>query len=53
MPTKSAQPPDFKQAKRLTAQFYFARLLPRTQTHASSIRAGIDSLMAIPDALFG
>ena len=49
----SAQSAEFKQAKRLTASFYYARILPRTQTHASSIRAGIDSLMAIPDALFG
>jgi hypothetical protein len=50
---ESAQSAQFKQAKRLTAAFYFARILPRTQSHASSIRAGIDTLMAIPDALFG
>jgi alkylation response protein AidB-like acyl-CoA dehydrogenase len=49
----SAQSAEFKQAKRLTARFYFSRILPRTQAHASALRAGIDSLMALPDALFG
>ena len=49
----SAQPADFKQGKRLTARFYFARLLPRTQTHALALRAGVDSLMAMSDAQFG
>ncbi len=49
----SSQPADFKQGKRLTARFYFARLLPRTQTHAQALRAGVDSLMAMSDAQFG
>ena len=49
----SSQQAEFKQAKRLTARFYFARLLPRTQTHALSLRAGLDSLMAMSDAQFG
>jgi len=49
----SSQQADFKQAKRLTARFYFARLLPRTQTHALTLRAGVDSLMAMSDAQFG
>jgi alkylation response protein AidB-like acyl-CoA dehydrogenase len=49
----SARPDAFKQAKRQTAAFYFARILPRTQSHASALRAGLDSLMAMPDALFG
>ena len=49
----SAQSDDFKLAKRLTARFYFTRILPRTQTHASALRANIDSLMAMPDAHFG
>jgi hypothetical protein len=44
---------DFKNAKRETARFYFSRILPRTQTHAAVARAGIDSLMAMPDAHFG
>jgi hypothetical protein len=33
-----------KQAKRDTATFYFARILPRTLTHRAAIEAGIDSL---------
>ena len=44
---------EFRQAKRATARFYFARILPRAQTHAATLRAGIDSLMGMPDALFG
>ena len=49
----SAQSADFKQAKRSTARFYFARILPRTLTHAASLRASADSLMAMPDVQFG
>ncbi len=49
----SAQSADFKQAKRSTARFYFARILPRTMNHAASLRASADSLMAMPDAQFG
>ena len=49
----SKQPEDFRQAKRHTARFYFARVLPRTQAHAAAIRAGADSLLAMPDAQFG
>jgi alkylation response protein AidB-like acyl-CoA dehydrogenase len=49
----SAQSADFKQAKRSTARFYFARILPRTLTHVTALRASADSLMAMPDAQFG
>jgi alkylation response protein AidB-like acyl-CoA dehydrogenase len=49
----SAHSDDFKQAKRLTARFYFARILPRTRTHLAAMQAGADSLFAMPDALFG
>ena len=49
----SSQSNEFKQSKLLTARFYFARILPRTQMHAAAIRASIDSLMALPDPLFG
>ncbi|MGA9336013.1 MAG: acyl-CoA dehydrogenase C-terminal domain-containing protein [Rudaea sp.] len=49
----SAQSDAFKQSKRDTARFYFARILPRTLMHAATIRASGDSLMAMPDALFG
>ena len=49
----SAQSADFKQSKRSTARFYFARILPRTSTHAAALRASADTLMAMPDAQFG
>jgi alkylation response protein AidB-like acyl-CoA dehydrogenase len=37
----------FKQAKRDTATFYFARILPRTLQHKAAIEAGVESLPAI------
>ncbi|MEO9080043.1 MAG: acyl-CoA dehydrogenase C-terminal domain-containing protein, partial [Rhodanobacter sp.] len=40
-------PAAFKQAKRDTATFYFARILPRCSTHQAAIEAGVDSLPAI------
>ena len=43
---------DFKTAKRETARFYFARILPRTLTHAAAIRAGAASLLTLDAALF-
>ncbi|MHB1946030.1 MAG: acyl-CoA dehydrogenase C-terminal domain-containing protein [Metallibacterium sp.] len=43
----------FKQAKRATARFYFQRILPRTEAHVTSLRAGAASLMDLPEALFG
>jgi alkylation response protein AidB-like acyl-CoA dehydrogenase len=49
----SKQSDDFKQAKRATARFYFARILPRNLAHAATLRASGDSLMSIPDAQFG
>jgi hypothetical protein len=49
----STQSEDFKQAKRLTARFYFSRILPRTRTHLAAIQADADSVLAMPDALFG
>ena len=49
----SSQSDDFKQAKRLTARFYFDRILPRTRTHLVAMQAGGDSVFAVPDALFG
>ena len=39
-------------AKRETARFYFARMLPRTLTHAAAIRAGAAPLLALDAALF-
>jgi len=49
----SSRKADFKQAKRLTARFYFARILPRTNVHRMAIETGAESLFAMPDALFG
>ncbi len=49
----SAHADDFKQAKRLTARFYYARILPRTQAHLAAIRSGAATLMAMSDAQFG
>lgn len=43
----STQQPEFKQAKRDAAAFYFARLLPRTHMHKAAIEAGVDTLPAI------
>ena len=41
------QPAAFKQAKRDTAAFYFARILPRTLVHQAAIEAGVDTLPTI------
>ncbi len=49
----SSQSEDFKQAKRLTARFYFARVLPRTRAHKAAIEAGGETLFAMADGLFG
>ena len=43
---------DLKTAKRETARFYFARILPRTLAHASAIRSGATPLLALDAALF-
>jgi len=49
----SKHSPDFKAAKRHTARFYFARILPRTLAHKAAVDAGTDSLLAMPEAMFG
>ncbi len=49
----SSQPQAFKDAKRETARFYFARLLPRTRTHVSSIASGAAPLMSLHADAFG
>ena len=51
--TASGRPQAFKDAKRETARFYFARILPRTLAHKAAIEAGAASLMSMPDAGFG
>ena len=49
----SAQTAEFRQAKRETAQFYYARILPRTLMHAANIGSGAAALMTMDDARFG
>ena len=48
----SAATEDFKEAKRHTARFYFTRILPRIHAHGAAIRAGADTLMAMPESQF-
>jgi len=49
----SAHAADFKAAKRTTARFYYARILPRTQAHAAAMRSGAANLLELADAQFG
>ena len=42
----------FYQAKLKTAQFYFERLLPRTESLKKTMLAGADNLMQMPEDLF-
>ncbi|MBJ6979625.1 acyl-CoA dehydrogenase C-terminal domain-containing protein [Luteimonas sp. MC1895] len=46
-------PAAFKDAKRETARFYFARILPRTLAHAEAMRAGAGPLMDLDADSFG
>lgn len=43
---------DFYQAKLFTARFFFSRLLPRTQTHATTMLAGADTLQDLDQEHF-
>ena len=43
----STQSEAFKQAKRDTASFYFARILPRTLMHKAALEAGVETLPGI------
>ena len=45
-------PDAFRTAKRETARFYFARILPRTQAHAAAMRSGAGNLMRLHADLF-
>ena len=49
----SSRPERFRAAKRETARFYFARILPRTLAHAAAIRSGAGKLMALDADSFG
>ena len=44
----STHPASFKSAKRDTARFYFARILPRIHGHAAAMRSGAGNLLALP-----
>lgn len=43
----------FLQSKMATAQFYFARILPRTDGLRSAVLAGGETMMAVPEVFFG
>jgi hypothetical protein len=49
----STQAAALREAKRHTARFYFARILPRMHAHEAAMRSGALTLMALPDAQFG
>ncbi|MCL4106118.1 UNVERIFIED_CONTAM: hypothetical protein GTU68_058424 [Idotea baltica] len=42
----------FYEAKLMTAQFYFERILPRTRAHKKSLLSGPESIMQMPEAMF-
>src|SRR5690606_16681353 len=46
----SGHPQAFKDAKRETARFYYARLLPRTLAHKAAIESGPAPLLALDEA---
>ncbi len=43
---------DFGEAKRITARYFYDRLLPKTRALEASIGASTQSLMTLPDELF-
>jgi alkylation response protein AidB-like acyl-CoA dehydrogenase len=49
----STQPQGFRDAKRETARFYFARILPRTLAHKAAIESGSAPLMRLQAEGFG
>ena len=49
----TTQPAGFAEAKRETARFYFARLLPRTLLHKAALESGAAPLMSLPVDGFG
>ena len=42
----------FLEAKTITAQFYFDHLMPRIGAYLVAIKAGSDSMMALPEEQF-
>ena len=49
---EGSHPADFKTAKRETARFYFARILPRTRTHVEAMLSGANNLMDMAEENF-
>ncbi|MEH6586952.1 MAG: acyl-CoA dehydrogenase C-terminal domain-containing protein [Halioglobus sp.] len=49
---EGSQDKAFYEAKVMTAQFYFQRLLPRTESLKLTMLAGADNLMQMPEELF-
>ena len=45
-------PDELRTAKRATARFYFARILPRIHGHAAAMRSGAAVLQGLDAALF-
>jgi alkylation response protein AidB-like acyl-CoA dehydrogenase len=45
-------PAEFRKMKRDTARFYFARILPRINTHAAAMRSGAANLLALDAGSF-
>jgi hypothetical protein len=45
-------PEDLRTAKRATARFYFARILPRIHGHAAAMRSGAAVLQSLDASLF-
>ena len=43
---------DFYKAKIKTAQFYFARILPRVESHKTMMLAGVETMMALDEEHF-
>ena len=38
--------------KLVVAEFFFARILPRSHSHAAAVKAGVSSIMALPNEMF-
>jgi hypothetical protein len=47
-----SHPDALREAKRATARFYFARILPRIHMHAAAMRSGAATLQSLDAALF-
>ena len=50
--TESPMPESFREAKRHTARYFFAYMLPSTLALSAKIKAGSGPIMAMPDNLF-